>query len=98
MNYLITDKRDFQGAPMVRRSLEERPRYHVGHLNRFLDIFFSTGRRQAFREVEPGVFYMILGEAPFGSLLTRLSKSEGPLMVMFSNDFKRRGAASTHFR
>jgi hypothetical protein len=93
MDYLVTDKREFEGAPMIRRSLEERPRYHLGHLNRLLETYFSTGRRQAFREVEPGVFYMVLGEEPSGSLPTRLSKSEGPIMVMFSNDFKRRGVA-----
>lgn len=93
MDYLLTDKREFQGAPMVRRSLEERPRYHVGHLNRLLTIYFNTGKQQAFREVEPGVFYMTLGGAPSGPLLTRLSDSEGPIMVMFSNDFKRRGVA-----
>ena len=93
MDYLITDKREFQGTPMIRRSLEESPRYHVGQLNRLLNKFTKEGGRQAFREVEPGVFYMILGEVPSHSLLSRLSKSDGTVMAMFSNDFKRRGVA-----
>ncbi|GGE10577.1 hypothetical protein GCM10011529_16190 [Polymorphobacter glacialis] len=70
MEYLITDKRELEGAPMLRRSLQEKPRYHVGHLNRLLYTYISESRRQAFREVEPGVFYTILGEEPSGPVIT----------------------------
>lgn len=93
MQYLITDKREFDGAPMFRRSLEERPHYHRKAANSLIKKFLNGTGEQVFREVEPGVFYTVLGQPHSDKLLGRITKSEGPLMVEFCNDLKRKGEA-----
>lgn len=93
MKYLITDKREFDGAPMFRRSLEERPRYHVKAANSLINQFLRGNGEQVFREVEPGVFYTVLGQPYSEELMRRFKRSEGPIMVEFCNNLKRKGEA-----
>lgn len=93
MDYLITDRREVDGAPMFRRSLEENPRYHRTAANSLINRFLQGSGEQVFREVEPGVFYTVLGQPNSDKLARRLSKSEGPLMIEFCNSLKRKGEA-----
>lgn len=93
LEYLRDDSGELMGQPVIRRALAEKPRYHVGTINRMVEQLANRPETEVVREVEKGVFYFVGSDNLSITSLSRLAKSEGPLITMFSNNFKRNGVA-----
>jgi len=95
LNYLHTDEGELFGRPVTRRAASERMRYHVRAINRMIAEMATDGATEVMRQVEPGVFYMLLRDGYSNRVFERIfsARVEGPLLTMWANDFKRRGEA-----